>query len=123
MFFEEENEEIIDIAIEILDQHFGYDEDFFCDSDGFPANGETNTKFYKDMMGYDGTEDGIFQQAEKAQQEGCTVEEIKEEEKIPESEHPNMIPGGSIFNIWMLGKNEFLIWAYLSKSCLKNIVK
>ena len=30
----EENEEIVDLVIEILDSHFGYDEDFFCDSDG-----------------------------------------------------------------------------------------
>ena len=62
MFFEEENEEIIDLAIEILDNHFGYDEDFFCDSDGFPANGETNTKFYREMMGIDDEdgEDPIF---------------------------------------------------------------
>ena len=30
----EENEEIIDLVIEILDSHFGYDEDFFYDEDG-----------------------------------------------------------------------------------------
>jgi len=61
MFFEEENEEIIDIAIEILDVHFGYDEDFFCDSDGVPMErGETDSKFYKEMMGHDDEEGGIF---------------------------------------------------------------
>ena len=65
-----------------------------CDSDGFPHEHETSNKFYKEMMNNtDEEEGGIFHQAEKAQtmfpgppeQEGCTVEELKEEEKIPES--------------------------------------
>ena len=34
----------------------------------------------------------------KPEETGCTVEEIKEEEKIHEEiQHPNKIPGGSLF--------------------------
>ncbi len=43
----EENEEIIDLVIEILDSHYGYDEDFFYDSDGEFRLDERN----KDYMG------------------------------------------------------------------------
>ena len=38
LFYSDNEEEVVDLVIEILDEHFGYDEDFFCDEDGFPMN-------------------------------------------------------------------------------------
>ena len=50
MFSEEEHEDIIDLAIEILDNHFGYDESFFCDSDGIPINDPEHDNMYNELM-------------------------------------------------------------------------
>jgi hypothetical protein len=47
--FHEENEEIIDLVIDILDGQFGYDEDFFCDEEGYPNN--SKKMFYSDALG------------------------------------------------------------------------
>ena len=73
--FQEDNEEIVDLVIEILDGHYGYDEEFFCDEDGYPREDRARCNFFED--------DTVYGQAEKYAKMydgGCTVEELKEEE-------------------------------------------
>ena len=48
----EENEETVDLVIEILDSHFGYDDDFFCESDHDyrEIRGDPYKNFYTDEI-------------------------------------------------------------------------